>query len=214
MKEIGSGHTRLGRFAAVTVPAAVISAGFGVAMLQGMVGSALASADGFDLAGTQFTGDTMELSLRGAQTATSDSNNAATRKDSALVTVTNGKITDMCLAATQNNIPVLGSLGVEIKSSGEVSLGSSLDMNASALAGDTADLGVTNIGIAQSDLSHQSTVTDAYNAGGFGMYTAKTSSGGAGVDLGGMSAKAYALTLGGLSLNNLSIAPHVGAASC
>ncbi len=66
-KEMGMGRTRLGRFAAVTVPATLLTAGLGVAMLQGMVGAVLSSADGFTLNSDRITSDGLKARTGSAE---------------------------------------------------------------------------------------------------------------------------------------------------
>lgn len=207
MKEKGMGRTRLGRFAAVTIPATVASVGLGAAMLNGMVGAALASSSAFQVTGSQATGDGMELTANYVEAATSETDITVDEKADALVSLKNGALTDMCLAA-DTNVPVVGTLGIKIQSSGEVGLGSDwTDLAANSLNGDTADLGTTHIGFAQDDLVHQdATTSNGYRAGGFGMQTVGNGS----VDIGGLDAELYALTLDGLSLANLAISATPG----
>ncbi len=201
------GRTRLGRFAAVTVPATVASVGLGAAMLNGMVGAALASSTSFQVTGSQATGDGMELTANYVSAATSETDATSTSKSDALVSLKNGTISDMCLAA-DTTVPVIGILGIKIESSGDVSLGSDwTDLAANTLGGDTAALGETHIGFAQNDLTHQdATTSNGYAAGGFGMETTGDGS----VDIGNLDADLYALTLDGLTLQNLAIAATPG----
>lgn len=203
MKQKGMGATRLGRFAAVTVPATVATAGLGLAITQGMVGAALASATSFDVAGTSATGDGMELTANFTEAATSDVNAATTNKKDALVSLKNGAVTDMCLAA-DTAVPVIGTLGLKITSAGSTSLGAGYtDLAADSLAGSAATLGQTKIGYAQQELTHQDgTTSGGYAEGGFSLAT--TEAPGA-VDIADLNAKVYALTLSGLTLSNLNI---------
>ncbi len=209
MIEKGMGRTRLGRFAAITVPATVATAGLGFAMLQGMVGAALASATSFDVTGSQATGDALELTANYVSAAASDADATATNKKDALVSLKNGVVTDLCLAA-DTAVPVLGTLGIKITAAGDVSLGSGYtDLAADSLTGAQADLGQTKIGYAQTELLHQdnATTSPGYTEGGFSLAT--TDAVGA-VDIQGLDAKVYALTLDGLSISNLAIAAQTG----
>jgi hypothetical protein len=207
MKEKGMGRTRLGRLAAVTVPATAMSLGFGYAIVQGAVTAQLSAANPFEVTATSATADGLELSLQGATAATSNTSTTPATKKAAKVTLINGKVTNMCLAANQGNIPVLGSLGLTISASGEVPLGTTTLNADSVSSSGAAVLGHTAIGVAESELNNQG--PDSTNPGGFGMESDEP------LSLQGLNAKAYALELGGLTLaDGLSIAPVIGTATC
>lgn len=223
MKEKGMGRTRLGRFAAVTIPATVATAGLGFAVLQGMVGASISSATPFQVAGATATGDDLELTANNVSTAADDgtasgdvadsSEGTGTNKKDALVSLKNGSVSDLCMAADTQT--PLGTLGLKIQSSGDVSLGSGwTDLSADSLAADSATLPTTDIGYAQGDLAEQAAANSAgYSEGGFSLATdvtdaAKSDTGG--ISLTNLDVDAYALTLSGLSLNNLSISPEFG----
>ena len=208
MKQKGMGATRLGRFAAVTVPATVVTAGLGLAITQGMVGAALTSATSFQVGGTAATGDGMELTANYTSSATSDVDDTATNKKDALVTLKNGAVQDMCLAA-DTAVPVIGTLGLKIEANGNTSLGAGYtDLAADSLNGASAVLGETKIGYAQSDLTHQDgTTSPGYAAGGFSLATSEATGS---VNITGLDAQVYALTLSGLSLSNLAISATAG----
>ena len=208
MKQKGMGATRLGRFAAVTVPATVVTAGLGLAITQGMVGAALASATSFQVGGTAATGDGMELTANYTSSATSDVDDTATNKKDALVTLKNGAVQDMCLAA-DTAVPVIGTLGLKIEANGNTSLGAGYtDLAADSLNGASAVPGETKIGYAQSDLTHQDgTTSPGYAEGGFSLATSEAAGS---VNITGLDAQVYALTLSGLSLSNLAISATAG----
>ncbi len=213
MIEKGMGRTRLGRFAAVAVPATVVSAGLGVAILQGMVGAALASSTPFQVAGSSATGDELELTANNVTSAVSEADGSdtnATPKKDALVSLQNGAVTDLCLAA--DTTTPFGTLGIKIVSGGTVSLGSGwTDLSADSLAADSATLPTTDIGYAQSQLAHQDASTSTgYADGGFSLATNVNNATAGGISLDGLDASVYALTLDGLTLNDLSIVPTLG----
>lgn len=211
MKEMGTGRTRLGRFAAVTLPATAVSLGFGLAIAQGAVAAQLSSAEPFTVAGSSLDATGLELSLRAATTATSNGDATETQKKSALVSLSDATINDMCLAANQpTGLPApLDNIGLNISATGEVPLGSKLNMSADAVNAAGATLPQTDIGVAQSQLDEQAALPDGYNAGGFGLESTGA------VSLTGLNADAYGLSLGGLDLTNgLSIAPKLGTATC
>jgi len=207
MKVKGMGRTRLGRLAAVTVPATALSLGFGYAIIQGAVTAQLSAAEPFTVKATTATADGLELSLQGATAATSNDVITPATKKAAKVTLINGEVTNMCLAANQTDIPVLGSLGLTISATGLVPLGTTT-LNADSVSSTgQAVLGHTEIGVAESELDNQAAAST--NPGGFGMESDEP------LTLSGLNAKAYALELGGLTLaTGLSIAPVVGTASC
>jgi hypothetical protein len=208
MKEKGMGRTRLGRLAAVTVPATVASLGFGWAIIQGAVTAQLSAANPFQVKADSANAAGLELSLRGATTASSDADATPAKKKSALVTLKNGVVHNMCLAANQN-IPLFGSIGLTIAASGDVPLGQTVDLSADSINSSFAQLGQTDIGISESELDHQKDIADGLQPGGFGMESNSP------LTMNGLDAKAYALSLGGLTLaNGLSIAPVLGTASC
>lgn len=209
MKEKGMGRTRLGRLAAVTIPATAVTVGFGVAIIQGAVTAQLSATDAFKVKGASATATGLELSMRGASVAASQSDGDpanAVQKKSALVTLANGKVTDLKLCADQPLPAPLGVLGLTVSAVGEVNLGTSVDLSADAVKAGVATLPSTEIGVAQSQLDHQSTVAQGYNAGGFGLESTGA------VNLAGLDADAYGLTLGGVTLNNLNITPQLGSA--
>ncbi|MFT4287167.1 DUF6230 family protein [Nocardioides sp.] len=205
------GRTRLGRFAAVAVPATVVSAGLGVAILQGMVGAALSSATAFQVAGSAATGDELELTANNVTAANSEASaGTGTAKKDALVSLQNGAVEDLCLAA--DTTTPLGVLGIKITSAGSVSLGSGwTDLSADSLGASQATLPTTDIGYSQSDLAHQdNTTSSGYADGGFSLATDVNNSTSGGISLTDLDASVYALTLNGLTLNNLSISPTLG----
>lgn len=211
MKEKGMGRTRLGRLAAVTVPATALSLGFGFAIAQGMVSASLSAADPFQVKADSAAASGLELSLRAADTATSNTDGATTQKKAALVTLTDASVTNLCLAANQpTGLPgLLGNIGLVVSATGNVPLGSAVDLNADAVTTTGANLGQTEIGLAQSGLDHQSGIASGYNVGGFGLESTEA------LSLDGLDANAYALTLDSLNLaSGLSIVPQLGEATC
>lgn len=208
MKEKGMGRTRLGRLAAVTVPATVVSLGFGYAMLQGMVSAQLSAAEPFQVTGQSANATGLEVSLRSVTTATSNDNGAETEKKSALVTLKNGNLNDLCLAANQQ-VPLLGTIGLNLTANGNVNLGAITDMSADDVAAASATLPSTEIGVAQNQLDHQAGVAKGYAPGGWGLESTGA------VQLNDLDAKTYALSLGGLDLSSgLRILPKLGSATC
>jgi hypothetical protein len=210
MKEKGMGRTRLGRFAAVTVPATALSLGFGFAIVNGAMAASLSASDPFKVKGVSATADGLELSLRNATKATSDTVGTADTgaNHSALVTLANGKINTLKMCVDQPiGLPGLPVIGLVLNVPGDTALGAATDISATSVSAATANLGATEIGIAQSQLDHQSTVAGAH-AGGFGLETTGLGS----VQLGALNADAYALSLGGLNLaSGLTIAPSASA---
>lgn len=207
MREKGMGRTRLGRFAALTVPATIATAGLGFAIVQGMVAANLSAADPFTVAGTEARGTGLELSLRGAETATANNNDDVTTKKSALVTLKQGTIDGLCLAVNQP-VPILGNIGLNITAPGTTSLGD-VDLSADSIAAGATTLPQTSIGVAQSALPSQSGIANGYQEGGFGLLASGN------VTLANLDADVYALTLESLEFGSgLTIAPQLATASC
>ena len=203
------GRTRLGRFAAVTVPATIATAGLGFAMVQGLVTAQLSAAEPFQVKGSSTTGEGLELSLRAAETATSDTDDTATSNKSALVTLKDGVVNDLCLAANQaTGLPLLPNIGLTINAAGATELGD-VNLSADSISSSAATLPQTDIGVAQSQLDTQSGVTNGYREGGWGLESTGN------VSLTAMDADVYALSLQGLTFGSgLTIAPTAGTASC
>lgn len=220
MKNTRMGHTRVGRFAAVTVPATTVSLALGFAILQGSVSAALASSSGFEIGSTGAAADGLQLSLAGTSTATSDTNTTTANKEAALVTLENGVLDGMCLAANAN-IPLLsGVLGLKIEVPNVADGGTpvdvgTLDLNAKSVDAGATDLPGTTIGIAEDDLRRNNPAALS-NLGAFGMQTNNAAGEAAGdVTLANLSAEAYMLNLtDGLALSSLSIVPEVGGSTC
>lgn len=216
MKEIGTGRTRIGRFAAITIPATALSLGFGVAIVQGAVSASISSAEPFQVTSGNAGGDNLELSLREAAVSDRSSTNASatTAKKSALVTLYDGKLAGLCLGAKQS-VPVLGTLGLTVVAPATdlVKVGD-LDLSADSVSAGASTLPATEVGVAQSQLGHQSTLPQGYDQDGFGLKTIAATNtadepvADKAVKLSSLNASAYGLTLsGGLSVSTLSIAP-------
>lgn len=213
MKEKGMGRTRLGRFAAVTVPATAVSLGLGFAIVQGAVSAQLSAANAFDVGSSQATGTGLELSLAPATAAATDTDSTTTaQNESALVTLAGGQLDGMCLAAN-TNVPLFGNIGLTIsvptvaEGGALVDVGT-LDLNAESVNTGATTLPATSVGIAESELDHQSTL-GSETPGGFGMESVGN------VSLAELDAAAYGLELtNGLSLQSLSIAPTTTTAAC
>jgi hypothetical protein len=213
MIEKGMGRARLTRFAAITIPAVAVTAGLGVAIVQGAVSADLASSQGFEVGSSSATATSLQLGLEDAVAASSDS--ATTTADNAAAEAAlQGTVLDgMCLAAN-TAIPALTNVGVTISVADQASGGQpvnlgALSLNASSISADTANLPSTTVGRATSqeaDLVNSKTEAP----GGFAM----DSSGGT-VSLTNLDAKAYELTLNdGLDLNGLTITPSTTTATC
>jgi len=205
MKEKGMGRTRLGRFAAITVPAAVVSAGLGVAIVQGMVSATIASADDFSLSASTISADGLAVrpGFAGAGTSTSDS------KSSVVAEVKNGNAPDLGLELTKS-LPVLGDLDLNVclsSGTGSFALGNvalnAADLNATGAGSSIANVAV---GTTQSAAGMDATDGTGYDADGFAL------TGGA-ATLNGLNAAAYSATLpDGLSgLSGLGIHTAFGA---
>lgn len=193
------GRTRLGRFAAVTVPAALASAGLGLAVIQGMASAALSSSEPFELASQQLSASGLQLNLDAATAAAGVTDPTSTYAKAARAEVTDTTLSTLCLAAG-HRLPVLGQVvGLKIESPSEVVVGDVV-LQADALNASKAQLPATSIGVAST--------WDEETPGGFGLKSTGD------VTLDGLNAKAYALEISGLTLDDLAITPQLGDPSC
>jgi hypothetical protein len=218
MKEMGMGRVRIGRFAAVTVPAAVVSVGLGVAMLQGAVSASLSSTTPFKVTAATGSGSGVELSLRAAQAAASQTDSTAADKQSAFVTLHNGTVNTVCLAANQpTGIPLIPNIGLKISLPGSVALGDSVDLNAQGVTTDATLKNVT-VGVAQQELDHQSGVAQGANVGGFGIESGEgagaTANDPTNVDLSNINADVFQVALSSIGLTGVTLTPTTATATC
>ncbi len=203
MKEQGMGRARVKRFAAVTVPAAVVSAGLGVAMLQGMVGAVLSSADGFTLESNQITSNGLKARTGAADVAGGDQ--ATVYAETGSTTTAN----QIHVTTPGVNIPFLSqSAYLTIDSTDPAIALGSVGLNAKTLNTPSgATLGSTQIGVAQSEAGFTNTAADSgYVADAFALTSTSA-------DLPDVKATAYAVTLSSLDLSNLALAVHLGTAT-
>lgn len=194
------GRTRVKRFAAVTIPATLLSAGLGVAMLQGMVGAVLSSASGFTLESNEITSNGLKARTGAADVAGGDQ---------ATIYAETGSTTtaDQIHVTTPGvNIPFLSqSAYLTIDSTDPaISLGS-VGLNAKTLSTPNgASLGTTTIGAAQSSAGFADTTAESgYVADAFALTSSSAT-------LPDVTATAYAVTLTSLDLSNLSLGVHLG----
>ncbi|UDY23198.1 DUF6230 family protein [Nocardioides sp. Kera G14] len=203
MKKIeGEGRTRLTRFAAITIPAAVASAGMGFAVMSGMVGAVLSSTDGFQLQ-TDLTASSLKVRAGATDVGTADSAKETIYAEAA------GSHADGLDVQTPT-VQIVPGLSVHLSigsTDTDIDLGD-VALNAATLDTDGATLSTVKLGQAQSEAGFSTDGQDedtGYKADAFSL----TASGGAGSQvLPGVDSTAYAITLGSLSLNNLSLGVH------
>lgn len=208
----GMGRVRIGRLAAVGVPATLVTGGLAVAMLQGMVGASLASANGFGLESTSLS--SKALAVRNSAVSYAGGNDATV-----YVQTVNSQADGLKMRSASVDLPFgLGSYGLKMTSgSSDIPLGS-MTINATSLDTTGGSLSNINIGQAQSDArtatgslfpnfnKDASNGTDnAYTGSGFSL----TANGdGTATDpsvMSGVKAAAYAVHLDKLSLDDLHI---------
>lgn len=194
------GRARVKRFAAVTVPATLLTAGLGVAMLQGMVGAVLSSADGFTLESNMITSNGLKARTGAADVAGGDQATIYAETGS---TTTADQIHVTTPAVTIPLINQPAYLTVD-STDPNVSLGA-VALNARTLETPSgASLGSTTIGVAQSAAGFtDQTAESGYVADAFALTSTSA-------ELPNVSATAYAVTLSSLDLANLSLAVHLG----
>ena len=193
------GHTCLGRFAAVTLPAAVVSAGMGYAMLSGMVGAVISSTGGFSLS-TDLTADALKMRT-GATEVGSAGNNQGTIYAQTQGSVANG------LNVVTPRVEVLPGLSLNLgitSSDPEINLGN-VALNAASLNTPSgATMANVTLGQSQADAGFDPG-GPGYVADGFALQAAQTAGESGEQVLNDLSAQAYAVQLSSLSLNSLSI---------
>lgn len=218
MKEKGMGRTRLGRFAAVTVPATAASLGLGFAIVTGMVSASVSSAGGFQVGGDAARADGMKMSLASTDVAQNEADATGQASEAALVTLEDGYLDGMCLAVNQS-LPVIGQVSLTLGvPTGTVGVGT-IDLNASQVNTGTANLPSTTIGVAAGETGQN---VAASNVGGFGLKTNDTTgvegtdeAAASAVKLADLNATAYQLTLNnGLDVGSLEIGVSRSTASC
>lgn len=218
-KQKGMGRTRLGRFAAITVPAGVAAAGMGYAILQGMVGATLSSADGFSLQSPQITSSSLALRAGSTTEANATDGTAVKTIYAQTGTTTNAKglTIDAPVPAVLNAI--FGVSKLEISSTDPtVALGKTIlnakdltvtDPDAADQTGAAAD--ATNsaasltgvaVGVDQGEVAFDDTTTGTgstgYDPTGFALTSGAAT-------LNKVNATAYQISLASLNLDNLSI---------
>ncbi|UUZ61462.1 hypothetical protein [Nocardioides sp. B-3] len=193
----------------MTVPATVLSAGLGVAVLNGMVGAAFASADSFKLTSPSLSATDLSVRPGFAGPATT-----AGSKSSAVAAVSGASANGLGMAVTKN-IPVVGDVSVAFCPGGtNFVLGDTL-LNAAELSANGAGTkigGAIVVGATQSGASSLAGWSDGdtgYDTAGNGSGFALTANGDATNQtvMNDLSATAYRADLpGGLSgLTTLAI---------
>ena len=216
-KTKGMGRTRLTRFAAVTIPAAIASGGLAVAVLQGAVSATLSSANSFELASPELSTDSLALRPGVAPNATSDSDAtagaaAAAYAETGSATTLNG----LCLGAKQSMpsavTTITNALGVPFDTVGvQVTSGSSVSapnvgLNAASLDGTNSSLSDVDAGVAQSTQFTDTDAAKGYQAGGFALTAGATT-------MQDMHADSYAVHLDGLDVTSIHIKVNAGKAA-
>jgi hypothetical protein len=193
------GHTSLGRFAAVTLPAALVSAGMGYAMLSGMVGAVISSTGGFNL-NTSLTADSLKMRT-GATEVGSAGNNQGTIYAQTQGSVANG------LNVVTPKVEVLPGLSLNLgitSSDPQINLGN-VALNAASLNTPSgATMANVTLGQSQADAGFDPG-GPGYVANGFALQAAQSSGRSGEQVLNNLSAQAYAVQLSSLSLSSLSI---------
>jgi len=205
IKEKGMGRTRAARFAAITVPAAAAAAGLGFAMLNGMVGAVLSSADGFTL-------DTGDITTSGIKMTASGTNVAGGDQAALYAETTGSKATDhLNLTTASATIPLVNlpfHISIHSTLSTPISLGNVALSAKSLLTCGGGSLSNVVVGQAVSDAGFDNAPAATTDQNSFAL----TSSGAADSQvLKDVKAASYAITLGSLNVDNLGISLESGA---
>lgn len=208
----GMGRVRIGRLAAVAVPATLVTGGLAVAMLQGMVGASLASANGFGLESNTLS--SKALAVRNGAVSYAGGNDATVYAQTAGTTADGLKLRSASVALPLS----LGNYGITITSASTgIPLGN-VTLNATSLDTAGGSLNNINIGQAQSDITTASgslfpgfnkdasgAADGSYTASGFSLAANSDGSSTTPSTMSGVKAAAYAIHLDKLSLNDLHI---------
>ena len=213
--EPGMGHVRLSRAAMLAVPSALAAAGMGAAMLQGMVGATLSSAQGFTLQSTAI--HSSGLKLRPGVATVAGGNSKTLYAETGTTTSAHGVDIN---AAVNTGLPLIGTITLSLSSSDpQISLGSIIlnakdltvadkntAVNATNASNSAAALQNVDLGIAQSQAGFTDTTDAAGKASGYSGDGFAITAGNS--DLNNVNAQAFAIHLAGLAVDQLSISVH------
>lgn len=217
----GEGRTRFGRFAAVAIPATVASAGLGVAIVQGMVSATLASADAFTLTSSQITSDSLVVAggavddnatiyaqTGGGTKANGVNITADAALPSVVSSVINKSTAELTISSTDSSVALpnvvlnaktLAVTDPDAKAGGTNTDGTVGNAATNAAAGmSDVQLGITSQSAGVADGTGTAPGNGAYDPNAFALKAGQSV-------LNNVSAQAYAITLSGLALDNLSL---------
>ncbi|MEU3049632.1 MULTISPECIES: DUF6230 family protein [unclassified Streptomyces] len=209
MESVARGGTRWKRFALVMVPSVAATAAIGIGLAQG------ALAASFSISGQEFK--VKAESLTGTNFVQYGSVAAGKTLDGkdfvAPVAVSGFKtatIVDMCQSVVTPNIPVLGSVSLELRAGQDAKnpvKATNIYLDVSELKAD-AEFGNIDIGVAAGQLKDPGIQPDTQaNPHGFAQ-RAETAK------LTGVEQKAWATTAGTFKLSGLSLKLHKGVKEC
>ncbi|REF01040.1 DUF6230 family protein [Thermomonospora umbrina] len=193
-----TGRTRWGRFGAVTVPAAGVVVGLGIALSQGLLAASFATTNQpFEIESTALTNGNGFGAIMDQVGTGSNGDKAVARAG-----FTSANLNALCAAANQSILGVDWTL--QINSSNPAIAAQNLVLDGEAVQGDAT---MSNVAMGKSaDLV---TSTPGGAAGNFGLTA------GDGVTLNQLHAKAYAATIAGtLTLPGLRLSVATGKNPC
>ncbi|MFJ2175034.1 DUF6230 family protein [Streptomyces sp. NPDC087851] len=204
------GGTRWRRFAVVMVPSVAATAAIGVALAQGALAASFSvSGQSFKVSADQLVG--YDFIQYGSMDAGTDLKGNKTENPVAVSGFSSATITNMCQSVVTPNVPVFGSISLELRAGTDADKpvrATNIYIDIAQLKAD-AEFSKIDIGVAAGDKSNKTGINpgDRANPNGFAQRAEK-------VTLTKVEQTAWATTAGTFTLNNLSLKLHKGTKEC
>ncbi|MFE3599259.1 DUF6230 family protein [Streptomyces sp. NPDC059096] len=204
------GGTRWRRFAVVMVPSVAATAAIGVALAQGALAASFSvSGQSFKVSADQLVG--YDFIQYGSIDAGTDLKGNKTANPVAVSGFSRATITNMCQSVVTPNVPVFGSVSLELRAGTNTKSpveATNIYIDIAQLEAD-AKFEKIDIGVAAGDESNKTGINpgDQANKYGFAQRAEK-------VTLTKVEQTAWATTAGTFTLSNLSLKLHKGVKEC
>ncbi|MFE3741023.1 DUF6230 family protein [Streptomyces sp. NPDC059134] len=204
------GGTRWRRFAVVMVPSVAATAAIGVALAQGALAASFSvSGQSFKVSADQLVG--YDFIQYGSIDAGTDLKGNKTANPVAVSGFSRATITNMCQSVVTPNVPVFGSVSLELRAGTNTKSpveATNIYIDIAQLEAD-AKFEKIDIGVAAGDKSNKTGINpgDQANEYGFAQRAEK-------VTLTKVEQTAWATTAGTFTLSNLSLKLHKGVKEC
>ncbi|MFG2169836.1 DUF6230 family protein [Streptomyces niveus] len=208
MESQARGGTRWKRFAVVMVPSVAATAAIGVALAQGALAASFSvSGQSFKVSADELVG--YDFVQYGSMADGTDLKGNKTAHPVAVSGFSRAKITNMCQSVVTPNVPIFGSVSLELRAG----TNPKKPVRATNLYLDVADLKADatfnniDIGVAAKDAGIQPGTEKKVNPFGFAQRADKAT-------LTDVEQTAWATTAGTFKLSNLSMKLHKGTKEC